>query len=87
MLFAQVFEPVFEIVLNSLELELDNVRLIDDKTGQEIAISEVVLNAESERVEFKFPSLLQPGQYSLQLTFKGAVTDKLKGLYYSKYLE
>lgn len=83
----QVFEPVFEIVLNSLELELDNVRLMDDKTGQEIAVSEVVLNAESERAEFKFPSLLQPGQYNLRLTFKGVVTDKLKGLYYSKYLE
>ncbi len=74
---VQILEPVFEIVLNSLELELYYVRLMDDKTGQEISISELILNVDSERVEFKFLTLLQPGQYNMQLTSTIANTSRV----------
>ncbi len=74
-----------QIILNSLELELDNVRLAD-ASGQETSVSEVVLDAETEKAIFKLPSVLQPGQYHLKLAFKGAIIDKLKGFYCSKYL-
>lgn len=73
-----------EIVLNSLELELDNVR-IADATGQETPIHQVQLDVENEKAVFKLPTKLQPGQYHLKLAFKGAIIDKLKGFYCSKY--
>jgi aminopeptidase N len=81
----QVVEPVDQIILNSLELELDNVKLADE-AGQETTISQVVLDVENEKAIFKLSSVLQPGQYHLKLEFKGVIIDKLKGFYCSKYL-
>ena len=83
---TQVVEPVDQIILNSLELELDNVRLVDS-AGQETSVSDVVLDAETEKAIFKLPSVVQPGQYNLKLAFKGAIIDKLKGFYCSKYVK
>ena len=74
-----------QIILNSLELELDNVKVVDS-ANQELSISEVILDVENEKAIFKLPSVLQPGQYSLKLSFKGAIIDKLKGFYCSKYV-
>ena len=82
----QVVEPINHIVLNALELEFQDPRLVDS-SGQEIRVNELVLNAETERAEFKFLSVLQPGLYNLQLTFKGVITEKLQGFYYSKYVK
>lgn len=73
------------IVLNTLELELDNVR-VTNAAGTETSVSEVVLDAENEKAVFKLASLLQPGEYHLKLEFKGAIIDKLKGFYCSKYV-
>lgn len=81
----KVVEPVDQIILNSLELELENIRIVDE-AGQETNISKVVLDVENEKAIFKLDSVLQPGQYHLKLGFKGAIIDKLKGFYCSKYL-
>lgn len=74
-----------QIILNSLELELENIRIVDE-AGQETNISKVVLDVENEKAIFKLDCVLQPGQYHLKLGFKGAIIDKLKGFYCSKYL-
>lgn len=74
-----------QIILNSLELELDNVKLVDE-SGRESIIGNVVLDVENEKAIFKLDSVLQPAQYYLKLSFKGVIIDKLKGFYCSKYL-
>ena len=81
----QVVEPVNKIRLNSLELELSNVSVIVEN-GEEIAISDVTIDTENESAIFSLPLFLQPGQVHLKLSFKGAIIDKLKGFYCSKYV-
>ena len=74
-----------KIRLNSLELELSNVSVIVEN-GEEIAISDVTIDTENESAIFSLPLFLQPGQVHLKLSFKGAIIDKLKGFYCSKYV-
>ena len=81
----QVVEPVSEIVLNSLDLELSGVKVVPEN-GQEIAVEDVKLDVENEKAVFTLPSVLQPGQITLKLSFKGVIIDKLKGFYCSKYV-
>ena len=78
-------EPVDEIVLNSLDLELSDVKVIPEN-GAEISLDDVKLDVENEKAVFKLPSALQPGQITLKLAFKGVIIDKLKGFYCSKYV-
>jgi len=81
----KVVEPVSEIVLNSLDLELSGVKVVPEN-GQEIAVEDVKLDVENEKAVFTLPSVLQPGQITLKLSFKGVIIDKLKGFYCSKYV-
>ena len=55
-----------QIILNSLDLELDSVRLVDS-AWQETSATDIVLD-------------------SKMFAFKGAVINKLKGFYCSKYV-
>lgn len=84
-LVSQVVEPVGEIVLNSLDLELSDVK-VTPEGGQEIAVDNVKLDVENEKAVLTLPSVLQPGQITLRLSFKGVIVDKLKGFYCSKYV-
>lgn len=81
----QVVEPVSEIALNSLDLELSDVKVVHED-GQIINIHDVKLDVENEKAIFTLPSVLQPGRVMLKLSFKGVIIDKLKGFYCSKYV-
>lgn len=73
-----------EIVLNSLDLELNDIKLVLNG-GEELVISDVHLDVDNEKAVMKLPSPLEPGQVQLRLAFKGAIMDKMKGFYCSKY--
>lgn len=75
----KVVEPVTQIVLNSIDLELSDVTVNDQ------AVAHVDLDKENEKAFIKLSSVLQPGKYQMKLAFKGVIIDKLKGFYCSKY--
>ena len=77
-------EAADQIVLNSCELELSDIKVIPDG-GDEITITEPIIDIENEKAIFKLPAPLQPGKALLKLAFKGVITDKMKGFYCSKY--
>jgi puromycin-sensitive aminopeptidase len=79
-----VNERTTEIVLNALELEIDSVAALRD--GKSIAgIAE--LEPARERAHFKFPEMLEPGDWKLKLAFRGVLNDKLHGFYRSQYTD
>lgn len=80
----QVVDPVDEIVLNSLDLELSDAVVIIEN-GEKMVVNQVDLDPKNEKAIFKLPSTLQPGLVHLKLNFKGVILDKLKGFYRTKY--
>lgn len=80
--------PTNEIVLNSLDLELTNVKLIYNDGGScsTLIPSEVRLSTADETATILFDKPLVRGEASLHCEFNGEINDKMKGLYRSKYL-
>lgn len=78
-------EPVNEIVINSLELEVENVRIVGEN-GTKIDACSVEINLRDEQILLKFPEMLEAGQHVLHLEFKGVILNKMKGFYSSKYI-
>jgi puromycin-sensitive aminopeptidase len=77
-----VREPVTEIVLNALELEIDKVSVeAAGKTFQ----GRARLDEQSERAHLIFDRTLEPGRWLLKISFCGTLNDKLHGFYRSQY--
>jgi len=80
-----VHEPVQEIVLNAIELDLHSAVLTDSSgTQQEAAIS---LDDELERATLAFPSPLATGEGNLTITTTGTINDRLRGFYRSTFTD
>jgi puromycin-sensitive aminopeptidase len=79
----QVVRQTNEIVLNAIDLEIKKASL-QGSSAVEIP-SSTNFSVEDETVTFNFAKPIPPGQYSLNMTFKGILNDKMKGLYRSKY--
>jgi puromycin-sensitive aminopeptidase len=79
-----VHEAVTEIVLNATELTVEggSIRAAD---GHTIAIDKVVPDDETERVTLGLAEMVGPGDWTLELSFEGAINDKLVGFYRSVY--
>jgi puromycin-sensitive aminopeptidase len=80
-----VAEAVKEIILNSLDLQIDEARLTNQ--SGESRIAEVALDEESERATLKFSEIVSSGLWQLHLKFRGELNDKLHGFYRSTYLD
>ncbi len=78
-----VHEPVTEVVLNSLELDLSDARLIAG--GRTIEASKIRLDAEAQRAHIELQETAEPGQWLLHLAFSGAMNPRLTGFYLSTY--
>lgn len=72
------------IVLNSFALEIENPTLLFEN-GKPIEACNVALDDETEIAVFTFPSVIEPGEYILKLSFRGAIKNNLKGFYCSRY--
>lgn len=80
---AEVMQPVKEIVLNSIELEVHSAELSNDKgTKYSGAIS---FQESEERLILKFDQEIAAGKWQLKLKFTGTLNDKLHGFYRSTY--
>ena len=79
-----VREPVTEIVLNSVALELSAAAVLDGG-GDPVPVREVVLEEADERARIVLGTELFPGPATLSLDFAGALNPRLAGFYPSTY--
>jgi puromycin-sensitive aminopeptidase len=81
---VSVAEPVSEVVLNAVDLELTNGSL-SSGDGRTVAVGEVRLDAETERAHLTLADSVGPGEWLLHLDFGGELNDKLVGFYRSTH--
>ena len=79
----EVVEPVDEIVLNAVDLDVGPGRL--EGPGGTLEISTVRLDPESERAHLLLSGTAEPGVWTLHLDFRGKLSDQLQGFYRSTY--
>ena len=79
-------EPVTEIVLNAKELEVidGSLRAAD---GRAIEVEKIVPDVEAERVALHLAEPVDPGPWTLHLTFRGTLNDRLVGFYRSRFTD
>ncbi|MBA2497135.1 MAG: M1 family peptidase, partial [Acidimicrobiia bacterium] len=78
-----VTEPVDEVVLNALELDLDEAWLIL-ADGNRLGAA-VTLDPELERATFALSGTAPAGPATLHVRFRGVLNDKLNGFYRSTF--
>ncbi|MGH8645519.1 MAG: M1 family metallopeptidase, partial [Gammaproteobacteria bacterium] len=76
-------EPLDEIVLNAIELAIHSTA-ITSAQGKRYT-GTVSLDEAHERATLRFSTVLEPGAWTLHLTFSGTLNDKLHGFYRSRY--
>ena len=80
---VHVHEPVSEIVLNAIELEIHDAELTsDDGTRLDGTIT---LDEDEQQATISLAGTASPGQWTLHLTFSGILNDKLHGFYRSTF--
>jgi aminopeptidase N len=77
----RVRKPTRKIVLNVLDLEITEARLVD-KHRERLAIR---ADAERQTATLEVPTPLAPGTYRLALQFKARINDSPQGLFRVKY--
>ncbi len=82
---VEVVTPTAEVVLNSIEIEIDEAT-VQVGDGEPLAAT-VALDTKSERATLTFPSELPAGPASLHLRFRGILNDKLVGFYRSTFTD
>jgi aminopeptidase N len=82
-----VLEPVEKVAFNSLELELPDIKIVSQFSGDEIPIQYEFHDFANEQVIMYLLSPLQQGTYYLKLSFNGTIVDKPNGLYSNKYIK
>ena len=80
---VRVAEPVREIQLNALELEIQEASLTNE-AGTRLT-GEVTLDEAAERATIALDGTAEPGAWTLDLKFTGILNDKLHGFYRSIY--
>jgi puromycin-sensitive aminopeptidase len=80
---VRVTEPVTEVVLNALDLEIEPGWL--SSNGRRVDVQKVRLDEEAERAHLELQSPAEPGEWMLHLDFRGTLNDKLVGFYRSTY--
>ncbi|HEY7401273.1 MAG TPA: M1 family aminopeptidase [Actinomycetota bacterium] len=80
---VRVSEPVTEVVLNSLDLEIDPGWL--SSNGRRVEVQEVRFDEEAQRAHLELQAPAEPGDWTLHLDFRGTLNDKLVGFYRSTY--
>jgi puromycin-sensitive aminopeptidase len=79
----RVHEPVTEIVLNAVELDIHSAELVGDDGSRLPGV--VTLDPAEERAIIGLAGTVAPGAWQLHLTFTGDLNDKLAGFYRSTF--
>ncbi len=81
---VEITEPVGEIVLNAVDLEIDGAELAAVDGDERIA-AQAEPGGESERLTLRLDRIAEPGAWKLHIGFRGVLTDDLDGFYLSTY--
>jgi puromycin-sensitive aminopeptidase len=81
--WIRVNEPVTEIVLNAVDLDIHSAEVAGDD-GSRLA-GTVAIDREEERATFELPGTVEPGSWQLHVTFTGNLNEKLAGFYRSTF--
>ncbi len=79
----EVREPVRELVLNVLELQITTASI----DGKSLERSAFKIDAKEETLKISLPEELPPGPHTLALAFTGKINQQGQGLYYARYQE
>jgi puromycin-sensitive aminopeptidase len=79
----QVNEPVAELVLNAVELDIQTAELTADAGAR--LVGTVRLDEAEQRALIDLDGTATPGVWHLHLTFSGTLNDKLRGFYRSTF--
>jgi puromycin-sensitive aminopeptidase len=80
---VEVKQPVKEMLLNAIELEIHSAELTADKGTKYGA--KIALDEKEERLHLTYDQEIPAGKYQLRITFTGVLNDKLHGFYRSTY--
>ncbi len=83
---VEVHERVDEMIVNALELAIDGATLHGDG-GLEVRVADVTLDAEVQRATLHLAEPVEPGPYTLEMSFRGELNDQLHGFYRSTYTD
>jgi puromycin-sensitive aminopeptidase len=82
---VEVVEPVSEIIVNTAELTLSDVVLLNDR-GARLGAS-VATDEDAERSTLTLDGVAEPGAWKLDISFAGTLNDDLRGFYRSVYTD
>ena len=80
----EIVEPVSDIVLNAIEIEIGSAIVTVDDTPYTASVS---YDEEMQRVTLDFGETLAPGTGSLEISFSGVLNDQLHGFYRSTFTD
>ncbi|MEY2422262.1 MAG: puromycin-sensitive aminopeptidase [Acidimicrobiaceae bacterium] len=83
---VEILEPVSEIVLNALALEIDEA-WIEQADGGERRAATVTLDKSTERAHLALDRVAEPGAWVLHARFRGVLNDRLVGFYRSTFTD
>ena len=77
----RIVQPTSQIVLNSAEIEFQEVTVASGGTLQRV---KVTLDKEKEMASLTFPQSIPPGMATVHIRYSGILNDELRGLYLGK---
>ena len=82
---VEVHEPVTEIVLNAVELDVVEATITEAGGRQQAGT--VTLDEGLERATVTFPEVVAAGQATLHIAARGSINDQLRGFYRSTFTD
>lgn len=79
-----VLEPVDEIVINALDIDIERGELVHLASGKRLGI-DVLYDKDRERATLELDGRADPGPWELHLDWNGELNDQLHGFYRSTY--
>jgi puromycin-sensitive aminopeptidase len=76
-----IAKPTNEVILHAIDLEILSVTAMAGAKEQRATVS---FNEEAETAALRFPQALPTGSSRLQIDFRGAILDRLRGFYRSQ---
>lgn len=78
-IYLTIDKPSKELILHCVELTIDDVNFVGIGKGK------VKINKKTETISLTFPKTIPRRKGQLRLTFRGVLTDKMRGFYRSRY--
>lgn len=76
--------PVADIILNAADIEIQSAQLV---MGDTVVGASIRYDEEFERAILSLESLVEPGDYELNVSFTGILNDQLRGFYRSTFTD